>query len=239
MHDAVDGPIEVLLADSSPLQLQLLTSALRRRSEFRLHASPLDVDMILQILSSSNCQVVVLALNHQPDGPHDFDLLRRLHVTHHEIAKVVLLERCDETTALNAFRSGARGIFCLSHSPFRALCKCIQIVHRGEIWASAGQIAHLVESISHVPSLRVVNSHGHKLLTPREEQVVALVAEGLQNRDIAHELRLSEHTVKKYLLRIFDKVGISTRVELVLYAVSHGEPRAAEWLSGSRVAAAD
>ena len=69
-----------------------------------------------------------------------------------------------------------------------------------------------------VPTLRVVNSNGRFLLTPREEQVVALVADGLTNRGVAVELGLSEHTIKKYLLRIFDKVGISSRVELVLYA---------------------
>ncbi|HMK22353.1 MAG TPA: LuxR C-terminal-related transcriptional regulator [Terriglobales bacterium] len=62
---------------------------------------------------------------------------------------------------------------------------------------------------------------------------MALVAEGLSNRDIARELGLSEHTVKKYLFRIFDKLGISTRVELVLYAVNHGDQRPAEWLPGS------
>ena len=81
-----------------------------------------------------------------------------------------------------------------------------------------------------MPSLRVVNTQGNTLLTPREEQVVALVAEGLSNRDIAGELALSEHTVKKYLFRIFDKLGISTRVELVLYAFNNGDHRPAEWL---------
>jgi DNA-binding CsgD family transcriptional regulator len=78
--------------------------------------------------------------------------------------------------------------------------------------------------------LRVVNSTGRSLLTPREEQVVALVADGLTNRGVATELGLSEHTIKKYLLRIFDKVGISSRVELVLYAMSHGEHRTSEWI---------
>jgi two-component system, NarL family, response regulator DegU len=78
-----------------------------------------------------------------------------------------------------------------------------------------------------------VSTKGNTLLTPREEQVVALVAEGLANKEIAQELALSEHTVKKYLFRIFDKLGISTRVELVLYAVNHGEYRSAEWLSGA------
>lgn len=78
--------------------------------------------------------------------------------------------------------------------------------------------------MSEVPSLRVLNSRGDNLLTPREEQVVALVAEGLGNRQIARELNLSEHTIKKYLFRIFEKLGISSRVELVLYAVNNGDP---------------
>jgi DNA-binding NarL/FixJ family response regulator len=80
----------------------------------------------------------------------------------------------------------------------------------------------------------VLNSNGNSLLTPREEQLVALLAEGLGNRNIARELNLSEHTIKKYLFRIFEKLGISSRVELVLYAVNNGDPRQAEWLAGAR-----
>ena len=97
----------------------------------------------------------------------------------------------------------------------------------------------LLDLISEVPSLRVLNSVGHQLLTPREGQVVALVAEGLSNRDTARELNLSEHTIKKYLFRIFDKLGISSRVELVLYAVNHGAPLQAEWLAGMSHATSD
>jgi DNA-binding NarL/FixJ family response regulator len=55
----------------------------------------------------------------------------------------------------------------------------------------------------------------------------------MSNRDIAKELDLSEHTVKKYLFRIFDKLGVSSRVELVLYAVNHGDPVQAEWIAGT------
>ena len=79
----------------------------------------------------------------------------------------------------------------------------------------------------------MVNSGGIRVLTPREEQVVALVADGLSNREVAQELRLSQHTIKKYLFRIFDKLGILSRVELVLYALSHDNSRQAEWIAGA------
>ncbi len=146
------------------------------------------------------------------------------------MAKILLSESFDREVVIYAFRSGARGLFCFTESSFRSLCRCIQVVHRGEVWANAEQIDYLVELVSQVPSLRVVNACGTSLLTPREVQVVALVAEGLSNREVALELGLSEHTIKKYLFRIFDKLGISTRVELVLYAVAHGNQRVAEWL---------
>lgn len=64
------------------------------------------------------------------------------------------------------------------------------------------------------------------MLTPREEQTVHLVTESLNNREIARDLNLKENTVKKSLLRIYDKLGVSNRVELVLYALSHREERA-------------
>ena len=113
------------------------------------------------------------------------------------------------------------------------LCKCINCVSRGEIWLNNAQTHYIADALSEVSTLRVVNSSGRSLLTPREEQVVALVADGLTNRQVAGELGLSEHTIKKYLLRIFDKVGISSRVELVLYAMSHGSNRPAEWMPGN------
>jgi DNA-binding CsgD family transcriptional regulator len=67
----------------------------------------------------------------------------------------------------------------------------------------------------------VVNAKGERLLTAREDQTVSLVAEGMGNRDIADQLGIKENTVKKSLMRIYDKLGMSNRVELVLYALTH------------------
>jgi DNA-binding NarL/FixJ family response regulator len=230
---SVRTAIRVLVADSSQMQLQLLTGALRRRPEFFVTSCPLDPELILKALESSGIDVLLLDANGQGGSWQDMALLRRLHISFPKVAKVLLLESLERDFVVNAFRSGARGLFCFAVSPFRALCRCTQVVHRGQIWATAQQINYLIDLVTQVPSLRVVNANGNTLVTPREEQVVALVAEGLSNREIAQELGLSEHTVKKYLFRIFDKLGISTRVELVLYAVNHGDHRAAEWLPGS------
>jgi DNA-binding NarL/FixJ family response regulator len=163
--------------------------------------------------------------------------VRRFHLPHPDIPKVLLVESSDRELVIGAFRSGVRGIFCIADSNLRLLCKCLLRVANGQIWANTAQLNYIVDLLSEVPSLRVLNSSGKNLLTPREEQVVALVAEGLGNRPIARELNLSEHTIKKYLFRIFEKLGISSRVELVLYAVNNGDPRQAEWLAGAARAA--
>src|ERR1700679_658361 len=80
---------------------------------------------------------------------------------------------------------------------------------------------YVVDSLRQARPLRVVNPEGADLLSRREEEVMRLVAEGLGNRVIAEQMNLSEHTVKNYLFHIFDKLGISNRVELVLYAVTN------------------
>lgn len=225
--------ITVLIADSNRMQAQLLVSALRRRSEFRISTCRVDVNSILDSIASTPAKVVVFSLNHSGEIATQMAAMRRIHLSHPAIAKVLLVESYDRDLVVSAFRSGARGIFCISNAHFRLLCRCIQRVADGQIWANTEQTSFLLDLISEVPSLRVVNSNGRRILTPREGQVVALVADGLSNRQTARELNLSEHTVKKYLFRIFDKLGISSRVELVLYAVNHGAPLQAEWLAGT------
>ena len=233
---AASGVIDVLVADSNRMQGQLLSSALRRRPEFHITTCAMDTVALLQAVSSRIPRVALLSLSPPASVSDAVMTLRRFHLSHPEIPKVLLVDACDRELAVSAFRSGVRGIFTITDSNLRLLCKCLLRVAAGQIWASTEHLNYMIDLISEVPSLRVLNARGRRLLTPREEQVVALVAEGLGNRHIAQELNLSEHTIKKYLFRIFEKLGISTRVELVLYAVNNGDPRPAEWLGGGRSA---
>lgn len=230
---ATSEAIAVLVADSNRMQAQLLTSALRRHPDFRVSHCQMDTVSILQAATSSPPRVVLLSLSPPASITETVMTLRRFHLSHPTVPKVLLVDSCDRDLAVNAFRSGARGIFTITDSNLRLLCKCLMRVAAGQIWANTKQLNYLIDLVCKVPSLRVLNANGRSLLTPREEQVVALVAEGLGNRQIARELNLSEHTIKKYLFRIFEKLGISTRVELVLYAVNNGDPRQAEWMAGT------
>ncbi len=230
---ATSEAIGVLIADSNCMQAQLLGGALRRHPEFHISACQMSSAAILQAAATRVPRVALLSMNVASNLSETMATLRRFHVSHPGVHKILLVESCSREFVVRAFRSGARGILSITDSNLRVLCKCILRVSEGQIWATTEQLNYVLELISEVPSLRVMSSNGVRLLTPREEQVVALVAEGMGNRQIARELNLSEHTIKKYLFRIFEKLGISSRVELVLYAVNHGDPRPAEWVIGS------
>ena len=147
---------------------------------------------------------------------------------------------CRSTSAIHrvrdlvvdAFPGGARGVFCRGYA-FNTLPKCIRRVHEGQIWVSNIELEFLLELVITLRPLKIQQAGGMARLTPRERDVVRLVAEGMRNQEIALQLNLTEHTVRNYMLRIFDKLGISSRVELVLYAFSGVEEMAAP--VGSRV----
>jgi DNA-binding CsgD family transcriptional regulator len=96
-------------------------------------------------------------------------------------------------------------------------------VNAGEVWASQVELGYVLQALQAPASMILQNVKGESLLTIRERELVSLVAAGLTNREIAVRMSIREHTVKNYLFRIFDKLGVSSRVELILYATSHND----------------
>jgi DNA-binding NarL/FixJ family response regulator len=219
--DTGSASIRVLVADSNQTQSQLLVSALRRQPGMAITCCRSELSACLQALRSTPADIVLLG-----DGASDqlIETLRGLHSSYPDVRLILLLDSCDRALVLTALRAGARGLFCRECQPFRALCRCIAVIHQGQFWANTEQIGYLIEELTSGPSPRVINVKGVVLLTRREEQVVSLVSEGAGNRQIAQQLNIKESSVKKYLLRIYDKLGVSNRVELVLYALTHRGP---------------
>jgi DNA-binding NarL/FixJ family response regulator len=138
---------------------------------------------------------------------------------HPDVRVVMLLERSERESVVHAFRAGCRGVFCHAQS-VKELSKCLDCVHRGQIWATSRELNYVMEALREPRPLRVIETDGSALLTEREMAVVRCVADGLTNKEVAAELGVSPHTIKNYLFRIFDKVGVSSRVELIYYAMS-------------------
>jgi DNA-binding NarL/FixJ family response regulator len=218
--DATRDSIFVLVVDSNQTQSQLLCRALRQQPGLRVRNCGSEVSQCLESLGANRADIVLLG-----DGPVDHEdligTLRTLHSSYPHLRLVLLLDSYDRDIVVNALRAGARGLFCRANQPFRALCRCISMVHQGQFWVNTEQMGYLMEALGSTRSTRVVNAKGEHLLTAREEQVVSLVAEGIGNREIGQQLGIRENSVKKSLLRIFDKLGVSNRVELVLYALTH------------------
>ena len=211
--------IRVLIGDETPMGGQLLKTALAR-SHFRF---------VVVGCASSRAEFIGLLDAHHPDvalvsqslGDGSFvgfDILNDLRLSFPGVRVIILLNSASRDLVIDAFRAGAEGVFCRTES-FRALCKCIQAVHSGQIWANSDQLHFILEALISATPLRVVDSRGRYLLAPRENEVASLVAEGLTNREIAQKLDIGEHTVSNYLFRIYEKLGISSRVELALYVV--------------------
>ena len=159
------------------------------------------------------------------DGPvAGFGVTREIRASHPETSVVMLLDSCERPVVIEAFRAGAHGILSRDE-PCEALCKCIHTVHQGQVWANSDQLQFVIEALAQTSPIYVVNAKsvkGANLLTEREKCVAHLVSEGLTNRDISRQLNLSEHTVRNYLFRIFNKLGTSNRMELALYVLNQG-----------------
>jgi len=218
-----DGPsLRVLVGDASRMASQLIASQLRSSRNPRFEAilpvcftSKTIVDEIIRTVPE-----VALVSGAMHDGSFaGYSVLRTIQSLNLPTRSILLLEDCERDLVIDAFRSGARGVFSRAESS-EQLSKCICTVHKGQIWASSREMEYILDELVATRPLRIVNAQGCSLLSKREEEVVALVADGLTNRQISEQLKLSEHTVKNYLFKVFEKLGISTRVELVLYALS-------------------
>ena len=209
-------PIRVLAADSTRMNSQLLANALVRDKRFFLLASEPTAAAILATTSLERPDVVILSARLEDDAALGFQVARKLTASHPQLCIIMLLDVAERGAVLEAFRSGARGLFCRTE-PLRLLSKCIRCVHDGQVWAGSNELRYVLDALSQAISTKMVGANGVSL-SKREREVVRCVADGLTNREIAQRLSLTEHTVKNYLFRIFDKLGVSSRVEVVLYA---------------------
>ena len=191
---------------------QLLAESLGRDPRFEIAA----ITATAELSSMGSCKADVAVISVDVDSAADRGLreARTLNARQPEIHLVILLEVGARESVIAAFRCGATGVFCRTE-PLSELPNCIERVSRGEIWASRNHSEFLLEALRSAPSCEGIGAEKIGSLSHRELQVAECAAQGQSNKQIADRLGLSEHTIKNYLFRIFEKLGVSNRFELL------------------------
>lgn len=203
----------ILVYDNSLLQCELLAKG--------LESLQLGLDIVsasdpgsLHTLLSEDANGVVIVSDASMNGSA-FSFAKQLRLRYPGLPIIFLLQEGRHDRAIEAFRIGARGIVYSTES-LSQLAKCIECVFQGEVWVRRADLSRIFEGLLK-PNLVVRDVNGKTLLTPREEEISMLVAEGMSNREVSRTLNISESTVKNSLFHIFEKLGISNRVELARY----------------------
>ena len=212
--------INAVVADASQMGCQLLASALQV-CRLRVIGRTTDSRQVTAIVTRDQPDVALISVRLQ-DGPlAGLGALRRMR----EVPRtrvVMLLDDDNPGLVVEAFRSGAKGVFCRSGTAAE-LRKCVHRVCEGQIWANTIQLEHLVRALTQTPVVRPAKTEQSQTLSKRETEIAYLVATGLSNSEVSNKLHLSKHTVKNNLFRIFEKLGISNRTELVLHVLSQAK----------------
>jgi DNA-binding NarL/FixJ family response regulator len=210
--------IRVLLVDSTPLTAYSIADAMRRDRSL-ITIAKADVDSALVIAKAYKPDVAIVSEQLQGQPGRGFELLRDLKVVSPNIRIVMLFDALHQDLVVEAFRRGARGVF-YRQAAVKMLIRCAHKVYEGQLWLGGPEFQFLVETLSHAPATRLVDTRGVNLLSNREQDVVRWLAEGHTNSGIGRRMNISDNTVRNYLFRIFNKLGVSSRVELLLYASS-------------------
>jgi DNA-binding NarL/FixJ family response regulator len=219
---ADNGSIRVLIGEASKMASQLIAITLKRirNPRFEIILPPYFTSTAVIDEIAKTKPDVVLVSNCLQDGTFaGYTVLRAVQTMNLPSRLILLLEECTRTLVVDAFRAGARGVFSRTEST-ELLSKCISTAYGGQVWAGTRELNYILEELAASRTRRIFNAAGLAVLSSREEDIVTLVADGLTNRQISEQLKLSEHTVKNYLFNVFEKLGVCTRVELVLYALS-------------------
>lgn len=212
--------IRVLIADADRMSGQLMAEGLGRgRNGIHVIGVPNNSQQTIRDIEKNQPDIVLINARLE-DGPlAGYTVLQAVQTLSPGTSAIMLIPDSDRDMVVDAFRGGAKGVFCRLQS-IKLLPKCIRTVHEGQIWADTQNLAYLLDFLTQLKPLRLVKPGGGMgRLTPREGEVVQLLTDGLSTREISRKLALSEHTIRNYLSAIYDKLGVSSRVELALYAV--------------------
>jgi DNA-binding NarL/FixJ family response regulator len=211
----------IVIADDHPLLRHGVVSLLQQERDFDVVGEAANGEEALMLSASLRPDILLLDLAMPPAG--GLDVLRRLDRRKGDVRPIVFTAAIQQDEVVKVLRAGARGIV-LKDAPSPVLLKSIRAVLDGRYWIGLEVLADIGRITEPAPPPAAPKNFG---LTPRQLEVVAQVVAGRSNKEIATRLSVSEETVKHHLTHIFERLGISNRVELAVFGANHGLGRRA------------
>jgi len=232
-NTAINGPtsgagiptrskIRIVVADDHPIFRDGLCKLLALEEDFEVVAQAQDGRQVLDVLQQHEPDILLLDL--KMPGLDGLATLQRLQVAKNKTRVIVLTASDDKNEFVQAMKLGTSGIV-LKQTATELLIKSIRKVHAGEIWLDSHTTAAVIRQFvandeqPAAPAQPAPRDRERSPLSQREREIVALVAQGFKNKEMAEKMFISEQTVKNHLHNIFDKLGVSDRLELALYAI--------------------
>jgi two-component system, NarL family, nitrate/nitrite response regulator NarL len=215
------GTVRIMIADDHPIVRDGLKKLLRLESDFEIVAEAGDGVEILELVTQAHPDILLLDLRMPNlDG---LAALQALQQSNPHTRVIILTASEDKNQFVQAMKLGCSGIV-LKHTAPELIVKSIRKVHSGEIWLDSHTTAAVMQQFSTglATNRGASPARERNPLSTREREIVSLVAQGYKNKEMAEKMFISEQTVKNHLHNIFDKLGVSDRLELALYAIHRG-----------------
>ncbi len=212
----------ILIADDHPIFRDGLKRLLESEGDFKVIGEACDGVEAVKMVRQLKPEIMLLDL--AMPGRSGLEALREMTNDGTPVRVILLTAAAEKEQIVEALQLGARGVV-LKDSATQILLKSIRAVMNGEYWVGRESVSNLVQYLRGLIGSTVNTARQRRYgLTPRELEIVSAVVAGYANKEIAEHFKISEDTVKHHLSNIFDKVGVSTRLELALFAVNQALP---------------
>ena len=211
--------IKLVIVDDHTLFREGIKKILSLEEDIEIIGEAFDGEEVIALLG--RCAPDIMLLDVKMERINGLQILPQIVEQFPRLKVIILTAQISLGESVKATRDGARGIV-LKHAASEFLIKGVRKVFEGELWADSSTMTQVVESLSRKFRVDRSPEKSRKELSERETEVVALVASGHRNKEIAAKLFISEQTVKTHLSNIFQKLEVNDRLELALYAMRNG-----------------
>lgn len=221
MNDSLIETIRIVILDNHALFRAGLHSILKNQADLKVVGQTGNLNESLSLINSTKPDIILL--EHDRENGFSFEVFPDIIKAWNRARMILVTGSNDRESYLKAVQHGVLGIVSKTQSP-EVLIKAIRKVHIGEVWIDHSIVANFVNNSFHGQSDQVKDPEVESIsqLSDREREVIQYIGRGMKNKQIANQLSIGETTVRHHLTSIYSKLGVTDRLELLVFAHRNG-----------------